>query len=768
MRGYRIYSVGLMTGAALWAMPAMAQDGLDQNAQAPVNNTQINEGIENAPAQQGIAEIVVTAQRRSESLMKVPVAVSALSTNDLERQAVTSTFALSGAVPSLQVTSAFGDAQPNFTMRGIGVGNEYGANQVSPVGIYTDDNYLSARTMHGLQLYDLERVEAVRGPQGTLYGRNTTGGAINFISVKPSLDPGATGYVEASYGRFNEVRGQGAIEGTLVDDVLGFRASANYVESNGWVKNVFPGQPDANSRDSIAGRLIIRARPSDRLDMYLKFTGSKGKPTQAAAYHLNDNSGISQYFREDDGLSFYETNQPDLGFNEVKNAGVQFVANYELTDTLSVQTLTAYDWSKQRLTQEGSGTPVIGFLQTYYGDVYKQFNQELKFMFGTDRTNLQAGVYYGFDKIDNNDKYRLVSTLYFYQRYRQDRNSYAAFAQLDQDLTDNLGFTMGLRYTKDTNRHYDAYSFLTVFADPLTSPTFETYPFDPQDPNAAAVTFTHGSINPDGSINTEDQGKRKSSRLTGKVGLDYTFDSGAMVYAHASRGYRAGSFSSQFYAGNPIDFVPPEKVDAYEIGAKTRLFDGLANLTTAAFLTKYKNQQLNEVIGTTGYIRSAPGSTIKGIEMEITAQPVPSIEGSLGITYLDASYDKLTLSGVNLDGNTLPNAPEWTINLGFDWTLGEVGAGEVVFSPNAVYTSKQYFSPFNDADGNQNLNMPSHVMLDATLGWESDSLSLRLWGTNLLNKKIFMYGLNLRSAFGYDYMLHAPPRSYGVTAKYSF
>ncbi|WP_066556098.1 TonB-dependent receptor [Croceicoccus bisphenolivorans] len=770
MRGFKYYGVGLLAGVATGAMPAAAQDAADQGDQTQVGN-------------QGVAEIVVTAQRRSESLMKVPVAVSALTTNDLERQGVTSTFGLSGAVPSLQVTSAFGDAQPNFTMRGIGVGNEYGANQVSPVGVYTDDNYLSARTMHGLQLYDLERVEAVRGPQGTLYGRNTTGGAINFISVKPSLNPGTTGYIEAGYGRFSEVRGQGAIEGTLIDDVLGFRASANFVEADGWVKNIYPGEDDANSKDSLAGRLIIRARPTERLDMYLKFTGSKGKPTQAAAYHLNDNSGISRYYRrpediapefqgdEDlvvDNLSFFETDQPDLGFNEVRNAGAQFVLNYELSDTLSVQTLTAYDWSRQRLTQEGSGTPVIGFLQTYYGDVYKQFNQELKFMFNTDRTNLQAGVYYGWDKIDNNDKYRLVSVLYFYQHYKQVRNSYAAFAQIDQDITDNLGFTLGVRYTKDTNRHYDAYSFLTSFADPATSPTFTTYAFDPQDPLAADVTFTHGSIEDDGTIITDDQGKKKSSRLTGKVGLNYTFDSGAMVYGHFSRGYRAGSFSSQFYAGNPIDFVPPEKVDAYEIGAKTRLFGGLANLTTAAFLTKYKNQQLNEVIGTTGFIRSAPGSTIKGVELELTARPVSSIEGTLGVTYLNATYDKLTLSGVNLDGNTLPNAPDWTVNLGFDWTLGQLGSGDFVFSPNAVYTSKQYFSPFNDKAGNQNLNMPSNVMLDATLGWEGENLSLRVWGTNLTNKKLFMYGLNLRDAFGYDYMLHAPPRSYGVTARYEF
>lgn len=756
MKAFKAFSSVLLGTTALLAQPALADEQSGSQAQS---------------AEDGgdkLGEIVVTAQRRAESLMKVPVAVSALTTNDLARQGITSTFALSASVPSLQVTSAFGEAQPNFTMRGIGVGNEYGANQVSPVGVYTDDNYLSARTMHGLQLYDLERIEAVRGPQGTLYGRNTTGGAINFISVKPNLEAGTRGYVEVGYGRFREVRAQAAIEGTLVDEVLGFRASANFVQADGYVKNIFPGQPDANSKDSLAGRLIIRARPSDKVDITLKLTGSKGKPTQAAAYHLNDGSGVSAYLRSDDNLSFFETNQPDLGRNDVANAGAQLTVNVELSDEFSLQSLTGYDWSRQHLTQEGSGTPVVGFLQTHYGDTYKQLNQELKLMFQTDQTNLQAGAYYGWDQINNIDRYRLIKVLYFYQHYKQVRRSYAAFAQLNQKIGDHLGFTVGLRYTKDSNRHSEAYSFLTQFADPATSPAFSTYDFNPADPNAAAIVFTHGSILPNGTIVPDAAQKRTSSKLTGKVGVDYTFDSGTMVYGHFSRGYRAGSFASQFYGGNPIDFVAPEKVDAYELGLKTRFLDGRATLTAAAFLTKYKNQQLNEVIGTTGFIRSAPGSTIKGVEMEIAARPIPTLSANLGLTYLEATYDKLTLSGTNLDGNTLPNAPKFTLNAGFDWTAAELGAGKIVFSPNLTYTSKQYFSPFNNKAGNFNLNAPSNVMLDATLGWESDNLELRVWATNILNKKLFMYGLNLRDAFGYDYMLHAPPRSYGVTAKYRF
>jgi iron complex outermembrane recepter protein len=752
MKGFR-----LLATVASCAIISMTSPSLAQSAAS-----------DDAADDQGIGDIVVTAQRRSESLLSVPVAVSALSTEDLARQGATSSFALSGAVPSLQVTSAFGEAQPNFTMRGIGVGNEYGANQVSPVGVYTDDNYLSARTMHGLQLFDLERVEALRGPQGTLYGRNTTGGAINFISVKPQLGEGATGYVEAGYGRFSEFRAQGAVEGTLVDDKLGFRASVNYVESDGWVKNIFPGQPDANSKDSIAGRLIVRAKPSEKLDIMLKLTGSKGKPTQAAAFHLNDGTGTSTYLRSSDNLSFFETNQPDLGFNDIANAGVQLNVNYELTDSLSVQSLTAYDWSEQHLSQEGSGTPVIGFLQTNYGDVYKQLNQEVKFAYSSDSTNVQAGVYYGRDTIDNEDRYRLVKVLYIFQHYFQRRTSYAAFAQLNQKIGEHLGITAGVRYTKDRSVHKDAYSFITGFADPNTSPAFTSYPFSPTDPNAASITFTHGSISPAGVITPEATKVRKSGRVTGKFGLDYTFDDEALLFANYSRGYRAGSFSSQFFGGNPIDFVPPEQVDAFEIGGKTRFLDGRASLTTAIFLTKYKNQQLNEVIGTTGFIRSAPGSTIKGTEVELNVRPVPTLKANLALTFLDATYDKLTLSGVVLDGNTLPNAPKITINAGADWTVAEIGSGSVIFSPNVIYTSKQFFSPFNNEDGNFNLNAPGNAKVNATLAWEGKQLTVRAWVTNLFNKKNFMYGLNLRGSFGYDYMLHSPPRMYGISARYKF
>src|SRR3984957_1619743 len=184
-----------------------------------------------AVASPAVDEIVVTAQRRAQSLSEVPLAVTALDGAALSRQGITNSAELGAAVPNLQISSPYGSTQPNFSLRGVSVANEYNSNQASPIGVYIDDVYIAARTSQGMGLFDLDRVEVLRGPQGTLFGRNTTGGAINFITRSPSL-AGDNGYLEAGYGNFNTYTGQGAWEQTVINGELGFRIAANYVKGN--------------------------------------------------------------------------------------------------------------------------------------------------------------------------------------------------------------------------------------------------------------------------------------------------------------------------------------------------------------------------------------------------------------------------------------------------------------------------------------------------------------------------------------------------------
>lgn len=174
------------------------------------------------PAEGGLVEVTVTATRRNERLQDVPVAVSAITSQMLTNKGVFETSDLNGAIPNLQVSSPYGKQQPNFSVRGVGVGTEFNANAASPVGVYVDEVYQAFRSSHGQQLYDLDQIEVVKGPQGTLYGRNTTGGAINFITRAPKLS-GQNGYVTAGYGTFDRRTIEGAVEVTPVEGVFGIR-----------------------------------------------------------------------------------------------------------------------------------------------------------------------------------------------------------------------------------------------------------------------------------------------------------------------------------------------------------------------------------------------------------------------------------------------------------------------------------------------------------------------------------------------------------------
>ena len=201
---------------------------------AATANAQAAPQAEQAAPAEGLGEIIVTATKRSENLQNVPVAITAVNAAQLTKQGVFSTTDLNNSIPNLQVSSAYGETQPNFTVRGIGVGTEYNSNAASPVGIYVDEVYQSFRASHGQQLFDLEQLEVVRGPQGTLYGRNTTGGAINFITRKPKLQ-GQNGTVTLGYGSFNRISAQGAIEVTPIEDRLGIRIAGSYVDSDPYV-----------------------------------------------------------------------------------------------------------------------------------------------------------------------------------------------------------------------------------------------------------------------------------------------------------------------------------------------------------------------------------------------------------------------------------------------------------------------------------------------------------------------------------------------------
>ncbi len=405
---------------------------------------------------EGLGDIIVTATKRSENLQNVPVSITAITSDQLTKQGVFSTADLNNSIPNLQVSSAYGETQPNFTIRGIGVGTEYNSNAASPVGVYVDEVYQSFRASQGQQLYDLRQVEIVRGPQGTLFGRNTTGGAINFITEKPKLGD-TTGYATIGYGSYNRVSAEGAIEVTPIADKLGIRIAGNYVNADPYVRNVLPAgtlvKASPNIPDSVAYgdratgispggaetfglRGTVRYKPTPDIDLSFKAyvsqaiggqdsTQSHGPsltsdtisladsafgffytPAAAAAYGVPNLASLlpPPYSPSGLGLNSRQIDANSIGYARIKTAGTAFTAKIALSDKLNLTSITGYDKTHYELLPQidCDGTP-YNVCAIGYESKSRSFNQDLRVDYGSGPLKAIVGAYYGWDKIVTNN-----------------------------------------------------------------------------------------------------------------------------------------------------------------------------------------------------------------------------------------------------------------------------------------------------------------------------------------------------------------------------
>lgn len=745
----KIFKIATLCLCSTSIMPGLASAQSEETQ--PQAGSSISEG-----------DIIVTANRREQTSLSVPIAISAVGSDTLASKGVVDSQSLQSVVPNLQVSSPFGGTQPNFSLRGISVANEYNSNQASPIGVYIDDVYMASRTAHGMGLFDLERVEVLRGPQGTLFGRNTTGGAINFITRAPGLS-GNEGYAEVGYGNFNTWTAQAALETTMVEDELGLRISGNYIKGDGRIKNIYPGALDPNSLDTWQARAVLLMRPGNGpLTIKIKGYGGRDRGTEAGVFGLESARS---------GLGFFETNENRTGRNRTRAYGASAHISYEISPALSFTSITSRDGGKQFLQQAADGAP-IDILDLTYESNFQQFSEEARFNYSEGSLNLVGGFFYGWDQVKThnvvgiNDMFGPGADGGFDQVYRQTRRSYAVFAQGDYEILPNLTLTLGARYTWDRLRYDNGRAYL-----------FEGYIDTPQNPISTTVPCATpaGSCPLDLSAEYDIEGKNNA--LTGRVSLSYQFDNGPLVYASYNRGYRSGAFNGGSYTSSSgINYVDPEQINAYELGAKGRFFDNRMTLAVAGFYYDYSNQQLQDLRpGPVGMLVNAPKSEVYGgeAEMSFRASDWLSLNGSVG--YLHAQYKELTLQGVDLAGNDLPFTPRWSLQGGLDIKLLQNEKGGLTFSPNVSYFSRQFFSPLNATNapgtGQQNseLVQGAYAKVNATLAWKIDQLTIKAFVNNLFNRETILYGLDLRGAgFPFNYRTPAMPRTFGGSVRIGF
>lgn len=706
-------------------------------------------------------EIVVTAQRRSESISRVPISVSAITGVELAERHVTHLGELSAQVPNVEINSPRGSSLTDIVIRGVGIANDFTLNQASPVGVYLDDSYRASRTFSAAQAYDLERVEILRGPQGTLFGRNTTGGLVNFVTRSPTLGTDR-GYLEAGFGNFNDVRLQGAVEIAPQEGVFGVRASGTFHRHGGYFDNINPGQPDVENLNTLAGRLAFRLKPVEGVDLSLKLYGQRDKNRQ-----WNVRVKLVGADAETPAEPFDVNLTP--GSFRTSSFGAQFNVAVDLSATLSLATLTSYDrghLSLDAIDLDGrpGGATSFGYTVQFQNTRFEQVNQEVRLNYRSDRLTGVLGAYFGQDTVRDNVRYDVFSGFPLSPRFRynQLRRSAAVFAQSDLKIGPDVTLTTGLRYTHDLVSYRDGHA--DVFTPGVPGGVLNTLP--------GAFTPACAALNCPSATLPDIKGS--NSALTGRAALQYDFAPGQMAYLSFSRGYRSGAFNGNAYlAVTQLQYVKPESVNAFEIGNKGRLADGKIQYALAAFYNDYRDQQINFLsaqitgLGTfpVNVLGNVPRAKTYGFEAEGSVKFTGKLSAHFAAGLLSANYKaNSVVAGLAIGGNRLPYAPKVSGTAGFDWTLAEPEDGLLTFSPSVVYSSGYYFDPTNNSD----VQTEGFTRVNARLTWKGDRATATVWINNLFNNKYNGFGLDLSANTGNFYYNAAPPLTFGIALSRSF
>ena len=687
------------------------------------------------PEDEGIGDIVVTAQRREESLQDVPIAVTALGENALRNLQADNLGDLEGSVPNLSIH--VGDAQ-NAVVYIRGVGQIDSLAFADPgVGIYVDDVYLGRAQGAFLDIYDVERVEVLRGPQGTLYGRNTIGGAVKFVS-KP-LTNELSGQAEATVGSYDRFDLKGTLNVPLVEDRLLAKVAVARSSRKGFAENVATGQDDGD-KDLWAARLALEFRPSDMVRFRFNADISRDNPdfsrTPARATPV---LGLAQ--PNEDPFKV------DADFNDrnyLRTGGLSLVASWEVTPSTELKSISAYrelDY-KTNLDLDATALPLFG---VYVDETQNQFSQELQLVHSGERLSAVAGLFYFREHdVTLSGLYGPAIELVTGSVNDQHTDSYAAFGQLTYELTDKLSATVGLRYTHEEKDFARTQKFF-----PATTP----FPFD-YDSGGLLVT----------DIDTSgDWGS-----LSPKFGLDYRWSDDVMTYVSVSRGFKSGGFDGRSNDARGAQPYDPETMWSYELGLKSSLLDRRLTANFAVFQNDYKDLQLSSFVADASgnfaaLFTNAGKARIRGAEVELAARPFAglSLNGTVG--YLDGEYlEYIGPGGVDIsDQRELVNAPRWTVRVGGTYDIALGSAGTLVLGADASHRSKVY----TVVSSSEVLAQDATTLIDAFVRFEP--VSERWWLSagvkNLTDKRYISHGFDLSDSLGYQLAYYGDPRTYNFT-----
>lgn len=737
-----------------------------------------------ATVAQTLEEIVVTAQKREQNLQDVGIAVTAFSGDQIQKLGFTNTTDVVSMTPGLNYTVPNAESsQINFFLRGVGLNDFADANE-NPVAVYVDDVYRPAMGGLSFQLFDMERVEVLRGPQGSLFGRNTTGGLVHFLSKRPTDE--LDGYLSLTGASNGQFKFEGALGGPIGETVSG-RLSVATNTHDGYTDNRGTG-PDYNETDAKAVRGQLLFTPSENFDALVTAYYSDNDAAVGAWQHqatrldanaesvplgANDQDtsvdcnadgmldmgdqrpapGTDCFgYRDTDGDPFAGEYDRD-GKVEVETSGISLKADWDLEFAL-LTSITAFQ-TVDRLQTEDTEAGPFPLIQPTFTAETDTFTQELRISGESDTRRWLAGLYYFSNDVDGNYLLDLTNLgfVFFDANYTQDTDSLALFGQVEFDLSDQWTFIVGARVASE-EKELDYLSLETsgFFTDIVGLPTNVAFDFD--------------------TASVGDLAEHDNTSFSGKVQLDWKPNDDLLIYGSVSQGTKSAGFNVGFldetflFASNTSDTIPfdEETLTSLEVGFKSTLGGGNTRLNGSAFYYDYSDFQtfrfelLNQVIFNTD-------AEVTGFELELQSSPAEGLDLAFGLSVLDATAENIPSPLGGVRDRDMVAAPDLAANalIRYQWPAFN---GHLAVQAWANYQDEIFYDiqnvPVSLEDG--------YTVSNLRVSYTSDDerWQLAAFVHNLSDEEYLSYTFDFTGTFGFNQQAYGAPRWSGVTLQYNF
>lgn len=760
MKSNSLY-LGVSALTLMVSAPVSAQDATTTSAESETSSI-------------GLADIVVTARRREENVQTVPIAVTTFNNDSIKARGLNNSADLANFTPNVQfdTTSAFSGASSTFQgfIRGVGQ-DDFAINTDPGVGVYIDGVYIARTVGAVVDLLDVGSIEILKGPQGTLFGRNTIGGAVNVTTARPTAEFGGKG--ELTLGTDRQVYARGVINMPLSSSLFssvafsvksrdGYQKRLPYSgpnaaainaqttsPANAFVVNGFTGSRGPGSEDNQTVRAKLLFDDGGPLTVQLSgdlFRARDGAPPVTILQAGDKFPGsLGSFFPDYDSRWVTGDKETTYGtgpsFSDINSGGATLMMTYKAADSLTVKSITAYRELKMASGLDQDGSPLV-IDHTSFTQNSKAFSQELQLNGEYGPLNFTTGLYYFHENASETAKVPLGgipggAILLIASNNAQKVDSYAVFGEATYNITDQLAVNFGGRYTRDKKGIFIGQQNLADVGtgDPVADAI--AYPRYPD------TTF----LSPAGLFS------KTFSNTSFRGGINYKFTPEVFGYANYSQGYKSGGFSTRLTAPVPnsqrdsLSFSP-EKANTIEVGLKSEFFDRKLRANLAVFSNKYNDIQVVVRDGISPLNKNGGKARIRGVELEVTALPVDGLRIDAGMGYLDAKYTSVLASAAPLTtASKFQNAPEWTFSGAATYTAQLGNAGKLDLTANVSHRSRVY----NDTTtSNLLISQKPTTLLGAQIRYSApgDDWSLALGGNDLTNEQPLVAG-TYDTAIGY-------------------